>query len=121
MTEPLNRDRLQLVLEQVTGLMLDENITCLPVDPFRIATHQGWQLATYAQVAKRAGEQVDFFAMEHIPEEGHSLYHPATGRYTILYDHTCTPVERLRFTLFHEMGHIVLGHFQQPEPDCLSL
>ena len=67
MSEHLSRERLQQVLEQVTGLMLDENITCLPVDPFRITAHQGWQLATYAQVAQRAGEQADFFAMEHIP------------------------------------------------------
>lgn len=41
--------------------------------------------------------------------DGFSYYHPGLGRFIIRYnDVQC--IERQRFTIMHEIGHILLGH-----------
>ena len=64
------------------------------IDCIRLAKDMGWELL----IQKLRGE------------EGYTLYVPKTGRYQIIMDNKGNP-SRNKFTLAHEMGHIILEHF----------
>ncbi|NLI93474.1 MAG: ImmA/IrrE family metallo-endopeptidase [Peptococcaceae bacterium] len=43
-------------------------------------------------------------------EDGLAIYDPDTGKYSIVINEQVEPYGRIRWTVAHELGHIVLGH-----------
>lgn len=95
-----------------------------PIRPMEIIRRRGWQLRTYAQMAARYDEQAtsadvaDLFgsrdAVTSVRLEGGQPVH-----YLICYNDQTELPERLSFSLAHEIGHILLGHFAFGQPDGL--
>lgn len=86
-------------------MLIDCQVTELPVNVGQICRHYGWRLTSY-----RAGQKaIAALGLSDLTKQtdGFCLY--SGGRYYIFYDDTM-PRARQRFTVAHEIGHIMLGH-----------
>lgn len=86
-------------------ILLDCNVECLPVDLNLICKTLGVRTTSYranpALIQRRN--------LSEIVARSDGLSFFAGDTPVVLYNETCTP-ERIRFTVAHELGHIVLGH-----------
>ncbi|MBP5417508.1 MAG: ImmA/IrrE family metallo-endopeptidase [Clostridiales bacterium] len=93
----------------VTKLFVELGIGTYPIDPFEIIKRKGYILRTYSKLSvqkQRALKAKDLDAT--------SFYDPSLKAIVIYFDET-QPIERIRFTLMHEVGHIVLGHKEESD------
>lgn len=86
-------------------MLIDCHVTELPVKVETICQHYEWTLATYTE-ARQALEALDLMRLA-ASTDGFCLH--LSGRYYIFFDDH-TPRGRQRFTIAHEIGHIMLGH-----------
>ena len=90
---------------KIVDLYIDEQINKIPINPFSIIKHEGYIAIPFSQfkqpiaTASSNDEENDAF----------SFFSPQHNTFIIVYDDE-KPLIRLRFTLMHEIGHIVLGH-----------
>ena len=54
-------------------------------------------------------------------DDGVTWYNAENDQYIIIYNDSVTYYPHLRFTIAHELGHIVLGHFQKSQYSYLKL
>lgn len=95
----------QNVRNEAWKILLDCKIDRLPVDLNLICKALGVRTAPYS--ANRALIQRKNLSVIVARSDGLSFF--AGNMPVVLYNETCTP-ERVRFTIAHELGHIVLGH-----------
>lgn len=85
-------------------------IEAFPIDCFEIARRLYYHVVPYSCLS----DHVLRLAMQHSPDGFSTIYkNPNTGMYEwyIFYnDFNC--IQRQRWTIFHEIGHIYLGHFE---------
>ena len=86
-------------------ILLDCGIDRLPVDLNAIRERLGVRIASYED-AKTLIQKRNLSALT-VQTDGLTFY--AGAEPVILYSEVCSP-ERIRFTIAHELGHIVLGH-----------
>ncbi len=79
----------------------------IPVDPFSIASKLGYKVKKYSDLPRHYKAYLIELGLD-----GLSCYDPATKSYIICYDDSHSQT-RIRFTMMHEIGHIVLGHKQE--------
>lgn len=92
--------------------ILEQNITYLPVDPFEIARKNNWRIKTFSQVSQESGLPIAVIkAFIKNSDDGGTLYCHDTNEYCILYNEKIRSKGRIRWTIMHEIGHIVLRHF----------
>lgn len=98
--------RNDFVAKQAYTLLNSMGIVSLPVDPFEILNQFGWKAYTVEE-AEEYGVKCPFNLNENKPAINFRV--PITGeRYIIYYDEKYIP--RLRWSIAHEIGHIILGH-----------
>jgi hypothetical protein len=93
----------------VTKLFLELNIGTYPIDPLEIIKRKGYILRTYSELSvqkRRSLKAKDLDAT--------SFYDPNLKTFVIYYDETQS-IERIRFTLMHEVGHITMGHREESD------
>ena len=95
----------QNIRNKAWKILLDCKIDRLPVDLNLICKALGVRTAPYS--ANRALIQRKNLSAIVARSDGLSFF--AGDMPVVLYNETCTP-ERVRFTIAHELGHIVLGH-----------
>lgn len=87
--------------------LLDCDIQELPVDIKAVCQQFGFLCYTYAE-GKTILEQIKL--LDHTKEtDGFTVYMKDTRNYLIFYNQECC-YERQRFTIAHELGHILLKH-----------
>lgn len=95
-------------------VLLDNNITSLPVKVTQITKNNNISLVKNSIVNELKDNEVGISICDN-------------GRWTIIYDDTLQSIERIRFTIAHELGHIFLGHslkagyhtrFKLFDPNC---
>lgn len=90
------------------------NVSSLPVDVIGLCAGMGIITSSY-QKAKRT---IRAFGLAEYASGNDGFATVINGRYFIFYDDTVTPQGRIRFTLAHELGHIVLGHLTSENISC---
>ena len=90
-------------------LLSDLNITALPIDLVHICTQNRWELLPYSQIAEEAGKSVSEVCVLLQSDSG-ITYDNGDCVYVIAYNDTHS-VGRQRFSIAHEIAHIVLKHF----------
>lgn len=101
----MNYTDYQNIRNESWRILLDCKIDRLPVDLNMICKALGVGTAPYG--ANRALIQQKNLSAIVARSDGLSFF--AGNMPVVLYNETCTP-ERVRFTIAHELGHIVLGH-----------
>ena len=94
--------------------ILDQGICALPVQPTRIIKASGWCLYTYSQFAKKTGYTVPDIISKFNPE-AFVFWSQRVQNYVICYN-ASYPVDVIRWSLMHEIAHIVLGHISADVP-----
>lgn len=90
------------------------NVSSLPVDVIGLCARMGIITSSY-QKAKRT---IRAFGLAEYTSGNDGFATIIRGRYFIFYDDTVNPPGRIRFTLGHELGHIVLGHLLSENISC---
>ena len=87
----------------IVNLYTEINVNKLPINPFEIAIQKGFILIPYSQAPHKARSILKEY------EVSGSSGITKEGVYKIFYDDSHC-IERQRFTIMHEIGHILLGH-----------
>ena len=82
-------------------------ISSLPVDVRKVGSHLGYQQYSY----RSADKTIRYFHLEEQRRISDGFTVCLQSRAYIFYDDTCS-IGRQRFTVAHEIGHLVLGHLQ---------
>jgi Zn-dependent peptidase ImmA (M78 family) len=94
--------------------LLKNNVVCLPVNPFSIALKNGWQILTYSRFAAIIDKSIDYLTSCY-DKNGFVFWSNAKQTFIICYNPAC-PADVVRWTLIHEIGHIVLRHITNKNP-----
>ena len=86
-------------------MLIDCQITELPVNVGMICRHYGWHLNDYQSNM----EAIDALTLSELTKQTDGFCVYTGGKYYIFY-YANMPVARQRFTIAHEIGHIMLGH-----------
>lgn len=105
----LSKQRYEEINIAVYKLFRDYNIKTVPIDIEAICLKMGIKLIPYSQVKK---EQRKKFMV--ISKDGFSYLNEKEKCYYIYYNSE-VQWQRTRFTIMHEIGHIVLGHSEYSE------
>ena len=103
--------------QQAARQLLEEDIRRLPVDPRAIIRAHGWRLLTYGQAAARLSADAtvaDIMAL-YGTADAFTATAPRQGRVLIVYNDQIDNGQRAAFSLCHEIGHLMLGHFDTPD------
>jgi hypothetical protein len=96
-------------VDMAQSFIFDIGVCCLPVDLFPLYEKSGWVLLTYAQT-KTIYPRFNADTMMKQKTDAKTFL-LADGSYITIYNEKLHP-RRIRWTLGHEIGHIVLGHFE---------
>ena len=103
------------------------DIKWLPVDAFEIveayanAENIKIEIKTIADLSYESGIDRQVLIDDVIyGEDGLAIYDPETDTYTIIIDESAEPFGRVRWTVVHELGHIVLGHLTDSRTSILK-
>lgn len=96
------------------NFILDQRIRSLPVNPSRLIKQNGWRLYTYAQFADRIGQTLEK-VVEQFSREAFVFWSQRENNFVICYN-ASFPVPVIRWSLMHEIAHIVLGHISPEVP-----
>ena len=88
--------------------LLRDNIISFPINPFIIIEKHKWGLITYAELAQKNCIHITRIVKAFQSEDGFTMYDGVN--YTIAYNDTVRSKGRIKFTLMHEIGHIMLNH-----------
>ncbi len=106
------------------GEFLRESGSCtLPTDPFSFFEKYGWIIMSWSD-ARNTGHD-DPFSLKKDNADAKVKYLAAheddeQGQYIVVYDDTLRNAGRIRWTIAHEIAHIVLGHLIDFEETMLS-
>ena len=87
------------------GTLLECNIRSLPVKPSDICRHYGWILADYQSGAG----SIDLLGFSALKKQTDGFCTITKNHVYIFFDGSL-PSGRQRFTVAHEIGHLILGH-----------
>jgi Zn-dependent peptidase ImmA (M78 family) len=99
----------QRIEERVASLYVEQNINKVPINPFDIADRRGYIVKPFSDLNEQA--RLRLFTKK---LDGTSYFDPILRKFVIYYDNTQI-IERIRFTVMHEIGHIDLGHRQESD------
>ena len=104
------KPRFEFCLKQALDLILQEGFDRLPIDVFSLAAKYTSSVLTAGELGKKLG----------IPRRQIIRHKDAdvlsfNGEYKIIYNEFVNSSERIRWTVMHEVAHIVLGHLDDFE------
>jgi Zn-dependent peptidase ImmA (M78 family) len=105
------------VFREVSNFLLDKSISQLPINPFQIIKNNKWGLITYTELAEIHNLEIADIIAAYQSEDGYTIFDGEN--YTIAYNDAISTASRIRFTLMHEIGHIVLRHLTDFEETIL--
>lgn len=106
----LDDDTYEFIKNEVTDLFVRYDVKCVPISGFELATRMGIILIPYSGLSLKKRETV-----QRISSDGFYL-EPGDGKEYIYYDDQ-VGYERCNMTILHEIGHAVLGHTANTDPE----
>jgi Zn-dependent peptidase ImmA (M78 family) len=95
------------------NFMISQKLNKLPTNPFELAKNNGWMIEKASEVAADLDLSVYYLLNKLIKtKDGASIYSAETEEFKIIYNDYIRSKGRIRWTLTHEIGHIVLGHHE---------
>ncbi len=109
MRGPLTNEQCDEVKRYVVEMFEECGITTYPIDPFEIARKLNYVLIPYSELnsyelSKAKEISDDAFSRVEYSDERHR------NEYVIYYNDIGRNIKRIRWSLFHEIGHCYMGH-----------
>lgn len=103
--------RFDFVYDKACEFLLSSGVCSLPVDPYKLIALKNWGLITYTKLCSLVPGKptIDDIIAACRSSDGFTV--ASRGNYCIAYNDTVRVKSRIAFTLMHEAGHIVCGHF----------
>ena len=102
-------ERYEEIKQEVLFMYEETDTDTYPINPFEIARRLKYVVRKYSEL-----DFTDYLEAISISEEGFSRVEvdPQTGmnRYVIYYNDEGHCIGNIRWTIFHEIGHVYLGH-----------
>ena len=92
----------------VWSFIIEHSICSLPVDSLSLAQQNGWVVYTYDEFSRLVHSSAFALLLAH-ENEGFCFWSRRHQTYVICYN-SHHPADVIRWTLAHEIAHIVLGH-----------
>jgi Zn-dependent peptidase ImmA (M78 family) len=102
---PQNKDYIK-ARDLAWKVLIHFKVSALPVNISGICRGMGINIYTYRDNEKL----LDLFKLRKYADDNDGFSARINGHYVIFYDDSVTPRSRVRFTVAHELGHILLGH-----------
>ena len=93
----------------VVSLFKDLGVHDIPIDPFSIAQEKDYILRPFSSMPHN--ERAELLKRR---LEGLSFYHPDKNSFIICYNDRIG-ISRIKFTIMHEIGHIIMGHREESD------
>ncbi|MBQ9209537.1 MAG: ImmA/IrrE family metallo-endopeptidase [Oscillospiraceae bacterium] len=108
----LSGNRYDEIEREVIKLFTKLMINRLPVDCYEICKQLGIEVVPYSMMSEKKRKMLTMAS-----EDGcHALWEIDEGVYVIvIYYNDEMPGRRIRFTIMHELGHIILGHSEHSD------
>ena len=102
-------------IKEKIGEVFEENsdfLNTIPIDVFGLARRMGFKLIKASELLKKSIEKAKEFAEINKTKDvyGFSFFDKEKMEFVIYYDDVNTGNNKRRFSVAHEIGHIVLGH-----------
>ena len=97
----------RMIEKKVVDLFVRNGVKSLPIDPFLIAEREGIQVVPFSRLRNDLRDSV-----KGDEYDGLSCHYGPIDKVIIFYDDSQV-CKRQRFTIFHELGHIALGHKEE--------
>lgn len=98
----LSNARYESIKKDVVKVLSKYNINTIPIDPFQLAKRMGISLIKYSEM-----DDCDTLVSNQLQKDGFIF----VVYKKIFYNDKCLP-NKIRFTIFHEIGHLVRNHHQ---------
>lgn len=113
------KPRYATVTRKAYQLLAELEVAKFPIDPFEIIRQlDSLYLASWSELKEATGVS-DPLGLKARKLDAETNVKRGSGEYLIVYDDTIRYLPRIRFTLAHEIGHIVMGHFTEFEKTSL--
>lgn len=114
-----DKPRYATITRKAYQLLAELEIAKFPVDPFEIIEQlDSLYLAAWTELKENTGVS-DPAGLKVRKLDAETIVKRGSGEYLIVYDDTIGYLPRIRFTLAHEIGHIIMGHFTEFEKTSL--
>ncbi len=100
--------------DKAWDIIIKYNISSLPVDVFGLCGQMDIRVLSYTE----GKPVIKAYALTEHTKGNDGFTTIINGHYVIFYDDTVIPPNRIRFTIGHELGHIVLGHLLSDNISC---
>jgi Zn-dependent peptidase ImmA (M78 family) len=100
----------EFIKEEVTDLFIRYDIKCIPINGFELASKMGMVLVPYSALSPQKLE-----AAQRTSPDGF-YFEPGDGKEYIYYNDQ-VGYKRCNMTILHEIGHAVLGHSEDTDPE----
>ena len=108
-------NRLDIYLREVSwNFLITHNIKSLPIDAFSLAKKLGYKLYTYNEFSLIIGKPIEYL-IDKYDNDGFVFWSKNKQCFVICYNSNL-PSNIVRWTITHEIAHVVLGHVSQNTP-----
>ena len=105
----LASQRYEQIKESIAEFLEDYDVKMIPVDVFELARKMHIKIVFASEIMKKHPKKVDEYVLYTFPNS-YLYYDPETQKFIIFIDDVGTKRRRQRFSLAHELVHIILGH-----------
>ncbi len=110
----LSNQRYEEIKMAIANFLEDYDVKKIPVDVFGLAEKMKIKIVFSSEILKKHPKKVDEYVLFNYPHS-YLYYDPDSQRLIIYIDDLGTKRRRQRFSLAHELMHIILGHTEQNE------
>ena len=110
----LSDQRYEQIKMAIADFLEDYDVKKIPVDVFDLAKKMQIKIVLASEILNKYPKKIDEYVLFKYPHS-YLYYDPDAQKFIIYIDDVGTKKKRQRFSLAHELMHIILGHTEQNE------
>ena len=110
----LSDQRYEQIKMTIADFLEDYDVKKVPVDVFGLAKKMQIKIVLASEIINKYPKKIDEYVLFEYPNS-YLYYDPDAQKFIIYIDDVGTKKKRQRFSLAHELMHIILGHTEQNE------
>jgi len=108
----LTNKRYEEIKREICDFLFDYDVVTLPIDVFELAKRMKLKIVKASELLKKYPEKLNQYVFYSLPHS-YLHYNKEEQQFIVYIDDLGTKKQRQRFSLAHEIMHIILGHIEQ--------